>query len=170
MKKQLAICCLVLLTSCGESSTTSTKTTEKLSDYILSFSYPSTTSHPSPWEAYSVTPVITYKKPISGLSFSIVNNETVAHGQTYDGSVDVNSGVFSVSNTGSSIGCSTIQMKWNVTGETVSANACVDKQYLDYGNGLSLLAGTANNFTKTGYVISKSNPATMNISLLLSYY
>ncbi len=163
---------VLMLTTCGcggsgEASNPGTTTTEKLSDYILSFSYPSTSTHPSPWEAYSVTPVITYSKAISGLSFSIVSNET---GQTYGGSVDVNTGKFSVSNTGSSIGCSTIQMKWNTTGETMLAQACVDKQYLDYGNGLSLLSGTANSFTATGFAISKSNPATMDLKLLLSYF
>jgi hypothetical protein len=165
MRSYLSCLFAIIVTGCGGGGGGATGANEVLKDYVSEFSYAKPTTVIRAWDSqtYVVKPMVKYQKTNSELVFSIF-------GSSAGVSVDQTTGnvTFAPNYPG---GCTSVELKWPKTGESLKSEVCLDKESIDFTFGLNNLG--VNNLTSENdqwvYTISKANPATMSIDVSLSY-
>lgn len=153
---------VVLLTACGGGGGGGGN--DVLSTYVSGFSYNSSTTLYKPWDSLELQPTVTYIKPNAELLFSA--------GSTKGVSVDAKSGKVTLTESFNG-GCAPIQLNWAKTGESWTAEACMDKEYLTLSTGLSkVIDGNPPDMANGIYrfTLSKADLATVQVDVGLTYY
>lgn len=158
---------LIFVTACGGGGgSTDIGGKDVLSAYVSEFTYSQTTPVVRAWDSkpYVLTPKITYIKPNSDLVFTLVSAESGV-------SLDTSSGRLTIGNSYLG-GCVGVRLAWAKTGESLVAQPCLDREYIDYGVGLSKSGANDLRSDENGWLftISKSDPATISFNVGLTYY
>lgn len=165
MRKYFVLCSVVIVSACGGGGSGAAGGNDVLSAYVSEFKYPSPSTVYRAWESRDVVPTVSYLKPNSELVFSLNAPVAGASVNAQSGQVTFAENFFG--------GCVPVHLKWAKTGESLIADACMDKEYLQFKNGFSQTNDGNSLDTVNGtwrYKISKANPAVISFDVSWAYF
>lgn len=164
MRKYFVLCSILIVSACGGGGSGS-GSHDVLSTYVSEFKYHTPSTVYKAWGSSSVLPQISYLKPNSELVFSLNAPVAGASVNAQSGQVTFAENFFG--------GCVPVHLKWAKTGESLIADACMDKEYLQFTMGLSQRTDGNSLDSVNGvwrYTISKANPAVISLDVYWAYF